>query len=221
MDLALSSDAYSPHPIKVEETEVDWDDAVETMSRAAEALHIGDPEPAPVAFGFLRPVVQDPTKNTGGNVGEKVQCPLGVRLLLSDWDIGSDPTAYTYQDPYDTTEPRVMAPRARRQTPDAHNKAPVEPRLPAQRMPPVITTVPMGPPLIAASQPTRPITQSQGAPTTNFAALALGSQLPPFSSSQPSSQGAAFPSTQVLPGPFGGRPNPAKKKPVKKRMGGF
>lgn len=216
LDLALASDVYAPHPIKQGEPSHHLDDdAFETMSRATEAMSIGLPEPPAVQFSFLRPVLQDHYDATKDIEGKQMECPLGVRLLLSEWEVGTDPQAYQYRDPYDSTEPPTAVPLGRgRKAPAADVKT--QP----PRMPPVIAIAPTGPPPVVASQPVRPrpIAQSQGAGVVH-----MGSQptQPLPASSQPSSQEMPFLSTQVLPGPFGGRPAPFKKKPAKKRMGGF
>ncbi|KIP12300.1 hypothetical protein PHLGIDRAFT_113776 [Phlebiopsis gigantea 11061_1 CR5-6] len=214
VDLFLSADVYAPHAIAHEEPGQHLDDdAFETMSRATEAMSIGIPEPPAVQFSFLRPVPQDHYHRARDVESKKMECPLGVRLLLGEWEIGADPEAYQYRDPYDNAEPLTAVPPW-----GARHKADKAPRTETKsqpvRMPPVIATAPMAPPPVA-SQPVRPrpVAPSQGAHVP-----LMGSQ--PLSSSQPS-QETPFPSTQVLPGPFGGRPAPVKKKPTKKRMGGF
>lgn len=218
VDLFLSGDVYAPHAITLGESSQHLDDdAFETMSRATEAMSIGIPEPPPVQFSFLRPVPQDHYDKTRGVESKKMECPLGVRLLLGEWEIGADPEAYQYRDPYDSAEPfTTVPPRGAR--PKAGKAPGPEVKSQPARMPPVIAIAPTAPPPVA-SQPVRPrpIAQSQGANV-----LLMGSQPTqhPPASSQPS-QETPFPSTQVLPGPFGGRPAPVKKKPAKKRMGGF
>lgn len=220
LDLALSSDVYAPHPIKQAEPSDFIDDAFETMSRATEAMSIGIPEPPAVRFSFLRPELQDHYDRTKEDEARKMDCPLGVRLLLNEWEIGADPRAYAYRDPYDSAEPLAAPPRAgRSQRMEKGPAAEAKPQ-PA-RMPPVIAIAPAAPPPIAASQSVRPRPPAQSQDT---GVLQMGSQPTQLHTSLPSfsqSQGMMLPSTQVLPGPFGGRPAPAKKKPAKKRMGGF
>ncbi|EKM55190.1 uncharacterized protein PHACADRAFT_208714 [Phanerochaete carnosa HHB-10118-sp] len=214
LDLALAIDVYAPHAVQAEPDHF-LDDALETMSRATEAMSIGIPEPPPVQFGFLRPAVRE---HYGRLQEEKRrEYPLGVRLLLNEWTVGTDPHEYQYHDPYDNSEPSAAPARAGKKT---EKPSAAEVRTQPARMPPVIATAPMAPPPIAASQParTRPTAQSQDAST--FRTRSQPTQLPPSSQSS-QSQETMFPSTQVLPGPFGGRPAPVKKKSVKKRMGGF
>jgi hypothetical protein len=214
LDLALASDVYAPHSIKPADPDTQVDDVFETMSRATEAMSIGIPEPRPVQFGFLRPESQD---HYDRREERKLECPLGVRLLLSEWEIGADPREYEYRDPYDNTElPSVPARAAKKAT----DKTPAtEQKSQPLRMPPVVAIAPTAPPTIAGTQPVRPTpaTQSQGADD-----LYKGSQpiQGPLAAMQ-SSQEMLLPSTQILPGPFGGRPGPVKKKLAKKRIGGF
>ena len=217
LDLALASDIYTAHAIKQQEYNAQLDDAFETMSRATEAMSIGVPEPAAVHFGFLRPDIQDHYSREGSQETQHLQLPLGVRLLLSEWEVGADPRAYEYRDPYDNTEPRPVHPRAAKK---AAEKVPAtEQKTLPLRMPPTIAVAPMAPPPIAASQPARPrpMTQSQG--TDVHQEARQSPQSTPVVMQH--SQEMLFPSTQILPGPFGGRPAPVKKKPAKKRMGGF
>ena len=212
LDLALASDVYAPRTVKRAEADNFLDDAFETMSRATEAMSIGIPEPPPVQFGFLQPTMRERSQEE-----KNFECSLGVRLLLSDWEIGADTHEYQYRDPYDNTEPPAAPARAGKKM----EKPPtVEVKAQPPRMPPVIAIAPMAPPPIAAIQPVRPRPAAQ---TQEAGAFYAGSQPTQFSlSSQPSqSQEMALPNTQVLPGPFGGRPAPTKKKSAKKRMGGF
>ncbi len=228
LDLALSTDVYAPNPIKLNPdlSGNAEDDAFETMSRATEAMSIGVPEPPPVQFGFLRP---DFSKGTDHYAEEKEhdrkpEQPLGVRLLLKDWEIGSDPESYMYYDPYGISG--IAAPRPIRPTrlPPVHEAAlrPTQ-QTQSQKAPPVIaSSVPMAPPPILSNQPPRVLPKANWqSQDVVMAAPRMGSQPDAYVSQDGSqSQEMFIPSTQVLPGPFGGRPA-AKKKPAKKRLGGF
>ena len=96
----------------------------------------------------------------------------------------------------------------------------------SQRPPLVVPTVNIAPPTIANSQifGTRapfPATQVQRTHSDAQRHIAqAGSQPTDSWDMQPSSQ-VPFASTQVVPGPYGGRPGAPKKKPAKKRIGGF
>ncbi|TFK42497.1 hypothetical protein BDQ12DRAFT_676313 [Crucibulum laeve] len=88
-----------------------------------------------------------------------------------------------------------------------------------RRPPTVIASSSILPTPLEAGRRSAPIAQSQVPP--------VASRLRGFESqaSQPSSMPQVsqdfMTNTQILPGPFGGRPTAAKKKPVKKRVGGF
>ncbi|KAI0699676.1 hypothetical protein BC835DRAFT_1304385 [Cytidiella melzeri] len=222
LDLSLCMDVYSPHPIKPtpEFCGNAEDEAFETMSRATEAMSIGVPEPPPVHFGFLRPGLDkgnDHYAEDKDGYETKLDHPLGVRLLLKDWDVGADPQNYVHYDPYGLAG--VAAPRPVRHTPIDHAVFRPSQQSQSQRAPPVIAaTTTMAPPSVVSSQPSRVVPdthwQSQGYSMTSRDTPRMGSQAglqhhPPDGSQ---SQDTPMPSTQVLPGPFGGRPL-LKKKP--------
>jgi hypothetical protein len=199
LDLTLSGDIFSSQgfisPV--------LDDSIETMT---ESLSLNE-EPSPVQFRFLQPIdknaVEEPERKEG-------ICPIGVRLLLKEWEVGSDPDLFTYKNPYRVAEDPSQSPRTHE---------PIHPLL-AQT-----TSHPHRPPTVVASGsvlsgiPTfrRPIQhQSQPSPLPHYGSQPLTSA--PLSAEE--SQELMM-STQVVAGPFGGRPPPVKKKPPKKRMGGF
>jgi hypothetical protein len=198
MDLRLSRDVFSAHGFaKAKEV----DHTLETMT---EALSLGD-SPPDVEFGFLRPTIRrakdDESKddNRGSGLG------LGVKLLLKDWELGADVEDYDYRDPYSTTD---------------------TPHLPKTRPSPVVAPDP--PPPTAA--PPQLLTQKDLYPIQRFtqsgppALKKSESQtIVPTGVSQPQTQTqeVLMASTQILPGPFGGRQVAKKKPEKKKRMGGF
>ncbi|KDQ61038.1 hypothetical protein JAAARDRAFT_204806 [Jaapia argillacea MUCL 33604] len=227
VDLSLSTDVFSSRPFVTPSPPSD--DDVETMSRAAEAMSLVDGEPPPIQFGYLRPV----HKAKAGHYARENEIgitdagmPQGVRLLLKEWDIGDNPQEYSYEDPYDVIAAAPGLARDRTQAPSSLlPRGEKEPPAGTQRPPTIFATKSRAPPPIAASQSAMarlPVTvaQTQEAPVSR--------PLPNFGS-QPTitkpgtnmSQDMIIPSTQVLPGPFGGRPQPGKKKPAKKRVGGF
>ncbi|PSR83106.1 hypothetical protein PHLCEN_2v5910 [Hermanssonia centrifuga] len=223
LDLALSKDVYSPHAIQLIDPYATLDEAFETMSRATEAMSIGIPEPPPVQFGFLRPVSGGGADHygkvkDGGEDG--TNCPLGVRLLLKEWEVGSDPQTYTHQDPYDSSGPTAAVSRGINKA-TTEGSTELKSQFQPQRAPPVIVAAPMAPPAIVSTQLRPPLlAQSQDSRITPISHI--GSQPAQFGASQdPSSQEIFMSSTQILPGPYGGRLVPAKKKPAKKRLGGF
>jgi hypothetical protein len=202
LDLALSTDIFSQMASKPDNV----DQALEVMT---EALSLSV-EPPPVEFGYLRPLERK-HRSEEDEVGEALgtpDVPMGARLLLKHWGWGSV-DSYLYRDPYDDSG-----------TVDHIKSLPV--------VPPIEDFVARRPPLVVASKQTnvtilpvnfrglKPITQSQEAPPRHD--LSFGS---PRFSAQPNFAGSEdLVSTQVLPGPHGGRPS-VKKKPVKKRLGGF
>lgn len=187
LDLTLSSDILSPQPL-LKPTPVD--DTLETMT---ESLSLGS-EPAPVEFQYLHPVLKRDTYRQE----EPSICPVGVRLLMKDWNIGTDPDQFSYESPYGF----------KKEVPNSVVKEQ-----------PVIVSQP--PPVVAASKNNTALTSRK------LASESQRSFAIPFSASQPLEQSEdgihsqePMTSTQILPGPFGGRTS-TKKKPQKKRMGGF
>lgn len=226
LELALSSDIFAPHPIQrprvVDET---LDEALETMSIAAGAMSLNVPEPPDVQFGFLRPSLSRGVGHYGRQSEDKLDkhrlCPLGVRLLLRDWEVGSDPEGYAYEDPYDSTA--VTAPPVAHRIPAAGGN--IKTGMPPSCAPPTLAQAAQIPHSIAFSRPPN-ISHTQpshfGITTGDHRVAPLGSQpaaldVPAYLSQETS----LMPSTQVLPGPFGGRLTGAKKKTAKKRVGGF
>ena len=189
LDLTLSCDIFSEtrfsKPNEVDKT-------LETMTGA---LSLGG-EPASVKFGYLRPVKQPTSRNVGDIDDQELEIPMGVRLLLKEWDSGN-PEEYVYQDPY-TAE--TLSSNSDGQLADSMDQSQrLPPMPPSSAVPPVISEKPAQ------------IAHSQDPTTWNHFGISQGPTV--------SSQDFAI-STQILPGPFGGRPN-VKKKPVKKRLGGF
>ena len=201
LDLALSTDVFSEMVSVSKPDKVDQ--ALEVMT---EALSLSG-EPPSVEFGYLRPLERK-HRNEEGEVGEGLESPeipMGVRLLLMHWGSGSVEN-YLYREPYDDSgsTDRIKSPLV---------------------APPIEDFVARRPPAVLASKQ-RNVTIL---PDT-FRATIHSQEVPPrhdltFGSSQFSTQpmfaaSEDLVSTQILPGPHGGRPS-VKKKPVKKRLGGF
>lgn len=105
LDLTLASNVYSPMRIERKQLNLDsaFDDMLETMSRATEAMSLGPSDIPAMKFGFFRPSLPaiNYTANSNGQLGvQQHLIPNGVNLLLQDWSIGADPRAYEYVDPY-------------------------------------------------------------------------------------------------------------------------
>ncbi|EFI28365.1 hypothetical protein CC1G_13899 [Coprinopsis cinerea okayama7 len=208
LDLALSRDVYSTYPLTAS---ADVDHTLETMT---EALTLGD-EPPPMELSFFKPVRKDhyDSEESAGQ-SASVEFGMGVRLLLKDWELGSSLNNYQYRDPYNTFDgPRV-------ELEPLSEKAVYVPPPPAA-VPPVVTQRP--PTLVIA----KPNPTSNQPPVLATAKTRQSQQTMPLwgmqtqsQTSEESQSQSMMPSTQILPGPFGGRPT-AKKKPVKKRIGGF
>ncbi|TFK76304.1 hypothetical protein BDN72DRAFT_873880 [Pluteus cervinus] len=202
LDMALASDVYSAHPF----TKVGVDDELNALT---EALSLGEDIP-PVTFRYLRPV--NHSHNPGEDEEEKqsgvLTTSLGARLLLKEWEVGTDPNDYVYRDPYGDAEPQGPYPAP--QVPQRERLTQVAQ---SQRPPMVIATASLQPPAIIP-EPKKLASHSQGSLPPIRAAHSQGSLM---NTQTPASQNLMA-STQVLPGPFGGRPAPGKKA-AKKRVG--
>ena len=192
MDLTLSSNIFSARDISKRASEKD-DGGLETLT---ETLSLNSELPS-LEFQYLRPIAK-------GLKGDEQMFPIGVRSLLQEWEVGADPEKYVLPPLTDSDD-------------SDHQVSPTRITFAASSLvpsarPPVIATTfgpragrvpkPFGAPLVIESQPMADIR-----PTFTQA-------------SQPeASQTLTFSSTQILPGPYGGRPQ--VKKPVKKRVGGF
>jgi hypothetical protein len=228
VDLVLSKDIYSPSAF-TPHRELGYD--LETM---AGALSLGGDqvdEPPEVEFGYLRPVVKakamdhyekDKSEDAGTNIeggdSDKISLPMGVRLLLKDWEVGTETKDYIFRDPYNTTDeptPRFSAAAKLRHMNSGPNASSQPVR--SQRPPPVMSSQ-----AVAGRPDSQPppkklpmVVQSQD--TFLQPSMPLPSSATGYS--QPSQ--ASQPNTQILPGPHGGRPSTTKKKSTKKRVGGF
>lgn len=237
LDLLLASDVFAPkRPGKGPAATLDED--LLNISRSTEAMSLGDVEAPPVHFSFLRPICKsDPrglpsaSENVIGELAAKSMMPPGVRLLLQEWDVGADPMQYEYRHPYDeAAAPPANVQRPSKAPPPQNVQPAQEPRpstqTQTQRPPAIASSVPKAPSAISASQP--PVPRRPLAAARSHEAFVAPTPRPPPSRSQPADTWSApassqefMASTQVLPGPHGGRPVPAKKKGAKKRLGGF
>ncbi|PCH37833.1 hypothetical protein WOLCODRAFT_114278 [Wolfiporia cocos MD-104 SS10] len=220
LDLSLSSQIFLPQRVQSVEAP-SLDNAFETMSLAAGAMSLNDAQPGQVKFGFLRPSGKDPVDIYAGVVNpalprpeptEATGYPFGVRLLLGEWEVGTDPWKYSYQDPYSMELGSQPLDSLFTQSQ----------RLAANPLfPPVIMPAAPAPPAIIPAKAlnrTIPLTRYRtGGVAEQQELLGFGTQL---LDDEPGSSQMPMTSTQVLPGPYGGRP-PGPKKSVKKRIGGF
>jgi hypothetical protein len=206
VDLVLSTDVYSGQSFAKEETGVTGDDGVETMSRAAEAMSLSETGLPSVHFGCLSPIPTADHHNQSkpeDDAPTGVALPPGVRLLLGEWDIGTNPDQYAYRDPYNDQQPTARAT-------SLNFHSPIRDRAQATPMvaPPVIAYSRTAPTAVISSS--QPITRHLGGATDSAGPEShTDSQLP-------------MASTQILPGRFGGRlPAGKKKGAAGKRVGGF
>lgn len=229
LDMVLSADVFSQRPVQKTSVNVN-EDPLEVMSRATEAMSLNDMEPPVVKFGFLQPLgarcgeadttledrtgarnVKDRKGDEGGDKSN-ADASLGIRLLLSDWTVGSNPQEYVYEDPYGVSNVSTRKPPFMARYPTTVGATTLDQRPP--------TVVPIVPPVLSSAlRPSiaahgRPASQPQ-MPPPMFGSQPAGMVWEPTGRSQD-----MLPSTQVLPGPHGGRHPPAKK-PTKKRVGGF
>ena len=249
LDLALSMDIFSAvplitHPPRSEDLLND-----DELERATQALSIVNDDlgkAPPVRFNFLRPrypITKPFCQGVEGDMDGSgtVDLCLGVRQLLADWKLGHDPNQFIFRNPYEEHEPttwkkrrKAIGKKLERDEVKAQTRSHIPIIMASSQMPPMISTQGvMGrecmPPHGVASRMydgglNRPRVRSGfGFETTQAGSV---SQPLDFASQEglfgASSQTWLGPSTQVLPGPHGGRPeaNVAKKK-QKKRAGGF
>ncbi|KAI0819525.1 hypothetical protein BC628DRAFT_1402047 [Trametes gibbosa] len=238
LDLSLSSDVFAPKRPGKDTTNLDED--VISISRSTQAMSLGDFEPAPVFFSFLRPINKTDRRSTGEDTADepsaKPTMPSGVRLLLQEWEVGTDPWQYEYRDAYDESGPPPAARVQRSGKTAIPHEAQLEKELrPAtqtlsQRPPAAMRSIPRAPPTVAVSQPPQVQPRRPLVAARSLESFATPTLRPPPSGSQPQptetwsapeSSQEIVTSTQVLPGVHGGRPVLAKKKTAKKRLGGF
>ncbi|KAI4525805.1 hypothetical protein K525DRAFT_289564 [Schizophyllum commune Loenen D] len=179
------------------------------------------------------------TVDNADTFDQPLTLPPGPRLLLSEWTLGEDPSEYEFHDAYDADAAERPPPVKRKAAKPTSTAGILSAELQQRSQPPPVMA--SQPPPVVASQ--RPLAISAQRPPVGFPQpparrplqaagsepnmdlhhnrMDVGQSQPNAEFSQSQSQGMDFmPSTQVLPGPFGGRPAP-KKKPAKKRVGGF
>ncbi|KAJ3725838.1 hypothetical protein C8R42DRAFT_419083 [Lentinula raphanica] len=157
-----------------------------------------------VHFHFLQPSPRRQYYSKEEQQDDVLVLPSGVGLLLQDWDIGSDPDKYIFTDISDIGADSNTQARSRDRIDRGYT----------EETPPKILLQSQVPPPIAA----KPVAQPVVLPSR---LLGVESQSQMTELAEAESQNVMM-STQVLPGPFGGRPTAiGKKKAGKKRLGGF
>ena len=247
LDLALSMDVFSAVPLVIHPPQSKGPLNDDELERATQALSITDDSlgNAPtVVFNFLRPryaITEAPGQGVEGDKDGSgtVELPRGVCQLLAGWKLGEDPGQFIFRNPYEEHEP-TFGKKGRKATGqkleknallevqqgETQTRSQIPVVIASSQMPPAISvqqTMNRGriPPRVISPSPTNEGVFGFG-PTQ---ALAASQPLELFGQGRPpgaSSQTWPGPSTQVLPGTHGGRPeaNIARKK-QKKRAKGF
>ena len=224
LDLALSSDVFASRNCQAPTDEGEDDfDLLGTMSRATKALSL-DNEPAPIHLSFLHPKTRAPSSSSVAQrqqSSRELDDPLGVRLLLKEWVIGSDPSEYTYEDPYDKSNLNPPSQRSGGKLFKDVSKS-QDSAIPfqSQRPPAILASKTIIPPILTSSQAASSIQEQKisalRAPT--FPERFAESQAPVVREDEAVQD--VMTSTQMLSGPRGGR-RQVNRKPAKKRLGGF
>ncbi|KAF8557295.1 hypothetical protein OG21DRAFT_1601750 [Imleria badia] len=173
LDLVLSNDVHSARQFSKLHS-----------SAAAEATTMAHPkemsyseEPPEIKFGYFRPIRKSGAdhyvdKNQDGDQDSGVSSPLGVRLLLAEWELGTDPGGYTYRDPYGLADiDERPIPQYRKQP--AAPSMPQKKQMPAQR-PPAVVAVATQPPIVQTVEYAPTMVQSQAIQRTHSQQFDLG-----------------------------------------------
>jgi hypothetical protein len=175
-------------------------------------------EPGPPDFKWLAPRVDFDSQlesHATGTPNAQSLDTVSSRALLSEWTIGSDPTQFTWKDwrretsavPTPVRRPVRPLPSPRASATQTFAQSQPNPRYQA--------------PSIAQPRPQWALHGSNSIPNIMAHGQGTRSSPPPVLHSSQSYQDLGA-STQAERGPFGGRPDSkARKKPAKKRVGGF
>jgi hypothetical protein len=175
-------------------------------------------EPGPPELKWLVPRVDfdtQPGSQVTGTPDAKSLDTAASRVLLNEWAIGSDPTQFTWKDwrretsavPTPVRRPVRPLPSPRASATQTFAQSQPNPRYQA--------------PSIAQPRPQWALHGSNSIPNILAHGQGTRSSPPPVLHSSQSYQDLGA-STQAERGPFGGRPDSkARKKPAKKRVGGF
>ncbi|KAH9035298.1 hypothetical protein EDB84DRAFT_1485775 [Lactarius hengduanensis] len=210
VDLALSTDVLSAQPFANSKADLTEGDIFETMSRAAEAMSFSETGPPLVQFGHLSPIAHH-TQDTTDDASTDLELQPGVRLLLAEWDIGTDPDQFTYHDPYDDQQPVTRSPIV--PSPMRKRAGKDQAFITQSQRPPLVATT--APPVITDSRAALPTVISTSQPV--MTGVLVGSR------NETESERAPVLPSDPVPGPYDGRLPTGKKKTAawKKRVGGF
>lgn len=228
LDLVLSrtavhSDASLSHSTQTEGTSSALVDTPEDLFQATQQLSLDESggRAKKIDFKFLvprseyQPNIGIPPDPGGATDLDGILQTPSARRLLSEWTTGSDPIEYKWDD--------WRGPESRASTPLRRPVRPLPSPRATQRFAQSQGIPGRYAPTISASQVPFGLssTTSYGPPEVRSQVPNMRSSPPPVLQSSQSLQdfGAA---TQVERGPFGGRLDvKARKKPAKKRVGGF
>jgi len=165
--------------------------------------------------------MEDVTPSPQENGKKTFEFSLPVRLLLSEWQLGTPVDSYAFIDPYDLKNQNWRHYTQERQSSTMSDvkPGPIQPVIDrSSRLPPVVQASsnyrrPEVPPVVASPQP----------PLGNDTTLKnrWGSVFPHAQSQSSDMDWSAMPSTQPMPGRYGGRPSLPLPKKTPKRLGGF
>lgn len=209
LDLSLSADVFSAESFsKVSGGSTELEEMTKTLSI------IG--EPPNVDFGYFRPLPKNAMDHYIKSENVKVSMSLGARMLIKEWQLGGNPDTFQFRDYYNRTADFRKIQRSKPMestTQVVISEPPKTLQTQSQRPPSLVaaTTLPLH----------RPDTLMRSSLKTQLSVVLphFGSQIPTLAT--PATGQDYVTSTQVLPGPYGGRPLVGKKKLTKKRLGGF
>lgn len=213
-DLDLSRQVYHSTPLAMPPSTTPngtQTTSLDTPEDLFARVSLNDREPPPITFSYFRNHGINPDSNSLPNPA--ALATMSARHLLSEWQLGTDPGAYSWKawlDPATLTS--APEPPVRPIRPLPGTRSPIRPTF--AKAPPTVQTA-------SASQPVGPRTElrpAESMPTSFRLPPAVARSSPP--PMPKSSQDFGFAQTQVEPGKFGGRAGGTKKK-VKKRVGGF
>lgn len=212
-DLALSRHVYAPREFSnMRKEEPNADD---NLLMATQALSLNPITIPPSEFVYLQPIAADmKTKEGEDKPDDPFELLPGVRLLLSEWKVGTKPEDYVFQDWYRSASQDLSGAEN-----DMNDQRFGLSQPQSSQMPPAVFSQP--PPIASVPK----VQARRGSPLFSSRSLFPfrgegGSQMD-FYMTQESVSQEQYPNTQPLPGPFGGQLNLNKKKLVKKRIGGF
>ncbi|KAF8623481.1 hypothetical protein AX15_006264 [Amanita polypyramis BW_CC] len=194
LDMVLASGTHSSqYPVHLNHQD-------ENLESLTEALSLVNDAP-PIRFGFLHPVKQGTNAEYDKDSIGDIIGPPSVRLLLKEWQVGANPKDYAYHGPSHDTDDSVTQLEAKtRPRTDVASRNVRPPTIMSSTFAPAVPEL--------TTEVTRPEVFSQDMGDAGRAMAESATQ-------------EMLASTQIVPGPYGGRSALGKKKVAKKRLGGF